>query len=823
MRVRKLPVSFLVRPINGTSGSAIAIREGLGQETVLAVFPDAALQDHALVGSDHCILVSRKRGIALVDLASSAVVKRGRLSLAPDRISVAEDGSRAIAWHCQPGLILVVDPATLAETARYNLIQACDGGPFKLLHRDHDALQRDHTPWNSIPFSDGPLANEASEDDSWAKYGSDAPTGLRRMRFTRTTRARFRADGKVVMPFEFGTNGPQWVASRHGTKPILSRARDFRVGVAVIDLETAQLETQVIRRRIEPGTDSSFAVRSISPDGSRAILQSFDPLAADAKTGQGGMLRKLFPPKPEKDLAFGLEIWNVEARPQLLDSVALRPLHSETLLPTDTQRFGDVEIAEARAEIDLLYPGIEAAFAGRADAWRTSSEKRKEDAHFDPLETRTAPAFNPPFNRVHYPALFAETMRRFAKLNPAPFSECPWEKLGDRQRRFLAGAVSGWGKHSALAASSMAWSARDRLVVLSRDGSVREISLTAGIGPAYRLVDQAGSAWPFSTRDVFPPELIHLHGNTFAVDLYNFRLEFDLPAGEKFGPANLSASTPLAYRVVRDGEAHQAEIKKVDRLTEEIRRGYVKVSSKDPARIIVGLHELAAEVRGHLAEIVVDHRWLPSLQYRGKAITESEFCDILVADGSVAAVTALDGLLSAFLDATENDPGNVWHPNDGTPTMGPVAFALIRMCDPLPQSVPRFVARRDANHDMWTPVELPKLGLPPERWLSPDLVTLQIRLAIQDLCTGNVEGDIFALYRLALAREVLRADPARASEFARTIIEQLEAQAPELSWASGDGVSGVLEGIAEALDAQDRAEAALGAELRRRAEADRER
>ena len=821
-RVRKPPVSFLVRPINGTSGSAIAIRERSGEEKKLAVFPDAAIQDHALVRDDHCILVSRKRGIALVDLASATVVRRARLSLVPDRLSVSEDGSRAIAYHCKPGQVLVIDPATLEETARYNLMQACEDGTFKLLHRDHDALKRDSTPWDSIPFSDGLLADETSEDDIWRKY--DAPTGLRRMRFTSGARARLRADGNVVLPFEFGTNGPEWTASRHGAKPILSRARDFHVGVAVIDLEKAQLEMHVIQQRIEPGVYPSFAVRSISPDGGRAILQSFDPLAAEtAERAPGGMFRKIFgrTPEPHKELAFGLEVWNIEARPQLLNSVAFRSLRNETLLPIDTQRFGDADIAAAREEIDLVFSGVDATFAGRADAWRASSEKRKEDAYFDPLETRAAPAFNPAFNRVHYPSLFAETMRRFVKLNPAPFSAAPWEKLGDRQRRFLASVASGWGKHSAHAANSMAWSSRDRLIVLSRDGTVREISLSAGIGPAWRLVDPASGAWPFSARDIFPPELIHLQRNVFAVDLYNFRLEFELPSSENFGPANLGVSTTLTYRVVRDGKAHEAEVKEVDRLTEEIRRGYVKISSKDPARIIKGLHELAAEVRDHLDEIVVDHRWLPSLQYRGKAIPESEFCDILVADGSDAAVAALDELLSAFLDATEGRQGNIWHPNDGTPTMGPVAFALIRICDPLPQSVTRFFARRDANHDMWTLPEFERLALPPERFLSSDLVTVQFRLAIQDISTGNAESDIFDLYRLPLAREALRADPSLAPEFAKTIVAQLEAQAPDLSWASGDGVSGVLEGIAERLDPADPAAATIGAELRRKAQVHR--
>lgn len=811
---------FLVRPINGTLGSAIAIREGTGEERKLAVFADAAIQDSALVGHDHCILVSRKRGVALVDLPSGTVVRRGRLSRTPDRIAVSGDGSRAIAYHCNPGLLQVLDPATLEETARFNLIQECDGARFRLLHRDHDDLQRDHTPWDSIPFSDGPLANEVAGDDFWLKYRPAEPTGLRRIRFPSSARARFRADGKVVIPFEFHTNGREWVARWHPTKPITSRARDFRVGVAVIDLEAAQLEMQVVRRQIEHGVHSSFAVRSISPDGSRAILQSFDPMSArpePEQRGLGGMFRRMLGQRPPEDLAFGLEVWDIESRPRLAKAFALRPLRGETLLRVDTQRFGDDQIAEARKEIDLLFPGVEAGFADRTEAWRTSPEKRREDAYFEPLETREAPAYNPAFHRVPWPALFAETMQRMVKLRPKPFSELPWERIGDRQCQFLAGALGGWSKHTAHAASSMAWKSRDSLVALSRDGTVREVSLSAGIGPAYHLVSPKDGAWPFSERDTFPPELIHLRGDVFAVDLYNFRLEFELPPGAGFGPGNLTGSTPLAYRIVKDGEAHQAEVQQVDRLAEAIRRGYVRISTREPARIIAGLRELAEEVRDHLGEIVVDHRWIPTLHCRGKAIPEAEFCGILVADGSAEAVGALDALLSAFLAATEGQHGNVWHPDDGTPTLGPVAFALLRMCDPLPPSVARFFARRDMNHDMWTAGEFERLALPSNRYLSPDLLSLQFRLAIQDICTGNVDADLFALYRLPLAREVLRSNPSRASEFATTIVAQLAAQAPDLGWASEAGIPGVLEAIAEGLDTGDGAEAALAGELRRRA------
>jgi hypothetical protein len=49
------------------------------------------------------------------------------------------------------------------------------------------------------------------------------------------------------------------------------------------------------------------------------------------------------------------------------------------------------------------------------------------------------------------------------------------------------------------------------------------------------------------------------------------------------------------------------------------------------------------------------------------------------------------------------------------------------------------------------------------------------------------------------------------------ILGQLEAQASCLTWASGVGVAGVLERIANGLDASTPTEADLAADLRRRA------
>ncbi|WP_143279097.1 hypothetical protein [Bradyrhizobium sp. C9] len=811
--------AFIVRPINGTLGSAIAIRDDSGEEQKLAIFADARIQDCARVGDDRCLFLSQKMGIALVDLSSRKVIKRGRLKQAADRIAVSSDGRRAVAYHCNPGLIAVIELPTLQESARYNLIQTQEDGAFQLLHRDNDALNKGGTPWDSIPFSDGPLRGEAGADQFWLKYAPAEPNGLRRIRFDRGARAIVRADGKLVVPFEFSVNGPEWVRSRLRNKPITTMARDITVGVAVIDLGTARIEMQVIQRQIEPSVYTTFPVQSISPDGTHAIIRAFDPVAVDPgarEHGLGDRLRQLFGSEPDTALAFGLGVWDVTGKPSLASSVAFKPLKGETLRRINTLRFNDAEIAEARKEIGLVFPGVEAGFASREGEWRTSREKQLEDAYFDPLETREVPAFNPAFGHVHFPVLFAETTQLFWKLRPRPFSTLPWDHFDDRQRCFVADVLNGWSAHSAGSADSIAWIAHDRFVVLSGDGTVRELSIAGAVGQTYQLVDPKTGRWTFTEPSLFPHELIHLRNRAFEITAFNHRLEFDLPSMAPSSAGALGAPIPLAYRVVADVAARNAEVKKVDSLAEAIRRGYVKIGAKEPARMIAGLRELAREAREHLDEIVVDDRWLPTLHCRGKAVGETEFCDILAADGSDAAARALDELLTAFLDATAVRRQNVWHPDDVTPTMGPVTFALIRLCDPLPPSVARFYDRRDMSHDTWTPQEFERLDLPEDRFLSPDLSTLQIRLAIQDICAGNVKADIFALYRLPLVREALHIDPSRSANLAQAIIDQLSGQASDLAWATSAGVAGVLEAIVEGLDADIPAEAALAEELHRR-------
>jgi hypothetical protein len=447
----------------------------------------------------------------------------------------------------------------------------------------------------------------------------------------------------------------------------------------------------------------------------------------------------------------------------------------------------------------------------------SSRAKHQADTYFDPLETRQAPVFVPAFARVHDPVLFAEVAQRLVELHLKPFSEIPWDRIGDRESRLIEMLLRGWSEHSDNSATSMVWVGSDRFVTFSRDGKVLEVSISDGIGHMYQLVDPEKHVWTFPHDPLLRP-LLHEKDRTYALEFYVFRLEFELPPFAKAGSSTLQRAIPLYYRTTIDRERHAAEVKQVDRLTDKIRHGYVKIGGKDADHIITGLHELAKEVRHHLSEIVVDDRWIPTLYHRGKPVTETELCDILIADGSKPAVLALDGLLTAFLDAMEGRRQDIWHTDDVTPTMGPVSMALVRMCDPLPPSIARFYARRDMDHDMWTIEAFERLDLPQKRFLAPDLATLQIRLAIQDICTGNNDPSIFAYYRLDLLRAALHASPSLTLDLADMIVDQTEAQAPNLTWASKAGVTGVLKAIAGSLDKNVQSEADLAVELLRRAE-----
>lgn len=818
---------YFFRAIAGNAGgSALAIRDGADdEEQMLALFADSTCKDFVRFGNEHCLALSHAGELALVDLANRQVVKRRKHRFRPDTLVVASDLSQAIGYA--NGTVFVIDLEDLDYLAKYNLIQQRADGGFDLLHRDADILKKEETPWDSIPCSDGPLRDEImSEDSPWLRYAPEKPSGLRRMRFSRHVRGVFRADGKLVLPFEFfKRTGPSWVSDPRPKKPSVQKTSVISNGVAVLDLNDQTAQFHVLASHVENKVDSDFYVRSFSPDGLTAILPAYEPVklpsSSPAPAGRG-LARAVFGRKnmghESANYAFALEVWDISETPERQCVIPYRAVSQDSLLQIDTQRLLDDRRNAAAKEIDLIQAGIAANFSDAMEYWRTSAERRNEDAYFAPFES--VPADKTSYKLVHAPALFPEAIKRLMRLHPQPFSSFNWKQAEPRQCKLFVGMLNAWAKHSLHGTDAIIWSSNERFVALSRGGTLREISTKGTVGPVCQLVPPDGGEWAYWRGYMLSLALEQYSQSSFEVQIFAMA-----PAGDCLRVELLDAPLsnmragepvmPLRYSFLREYDLDDKKrvLSKVDRLTDKIRRGHIKIKDRNAASIIAGLAELSDEVTAYFDEIVVGNRWVPALQYRGKPVIEDEFCKILLVDGSVDAIAALDGFLTTYLSVMQTRQENVWHHDDLKPTMGPVTMALIQMCDPIPQSVMQFYARRDMDHDMWTQDVFEKLPLTDERLLSPDLVTLQIRLAIQDIATQNMDPDIFALYRLPLLREALQADANMVPILTELIVSQTQAQSPNFTWSSGDGIPGVLEAIADQLYRNHDAEQALAGEL----------
>ncbi|TYC78566.1 hypothetical protein FMN63_03295 [Stappia sp. BW2] len=94
------------------------------------------------------------------------------------------------------------------------------------------------------------------------------------------------------------------------------------------------------------------------------------------------------------------------------------------------------------------------------------------------------------------------------------------------------------------------------------------------------------------------------------------------------------------------------------------------------------------------------------------------------------------------------------------------------------------------------------------------MLALRIRLALQDISTGNIGPDLFALYNLDQDREKLRADLSQVETYARLVAAQIRAQWPDLASAGNSRGAFLVEKIVGAIDLTAPAEAALVAALR---------
>lgn len=146
--------------------------------------------------------------------------------------------------------------------------------------------------------------------------------------------------------------------------------------------------------------------------------------------------------------------------------------------------------------------------------------------------------------------------------------------------------------------------------------------------------------------------------------------------------------------------------------------------------------------------------------------------------------------------------------------MGSVALALVQLGDPVPEAVMTYIARRDPDHDNWTPDAWHALALSPYRLAQPEVLALRIRLALQDISTGNIDPNLFALYHLDRDHALLRADPSRAETYAGAIAAQVRAQWPDPDSSETSRGASLLISILGEMDRTDPAEAALASALR---------
>lgn len=789
---------YVIRLVNANLGSAVAVQTPMAKQYTIAVFADGHIDDFALLTARLCVLISSKRRIALLDMEKREIIQRGRLSFQPRGIVIAPDGTNAVIYSENPAIVGLINLPALQERDIFNLAERRSDGGYDLVHRTSENLRKDGTSLQQIPFAEAPL---------------------RRLRFSKNVRPRLRSDGLLIAPFEYCRKGPEYIWDQTTPKPLASTLFDWTIGVAQLDLVNARVELRPFRRTMEHAGDSHFAIRSISPDAKHALLQSVSPIVSKPVRPKpaAGALAKVFGRREKPTWAHGLELWSLDGEiPIRQSTVAYDPFSDKALLHLNTARIEPEQVKQCLVQIDLVVPGVLAVLSGYQADWRESQEMKREEAFFTPLETtRSRPVRSPAFSKVDDPLFFGKIMRQMLGVLPTAPQTMPWSDMTNRQKWFLSHLLRGWNFHARTPVMGIAWTQEaSRIVVIGRNGIVREVAFPEGPGPAWKVSDppQSSHGFDWKSQDA---RLVRIRDRTFAVDYGAARLEFDLPASPNFGPHHLEGTKPLPIRVIMNHAQHAKELATADRLTRAIRPGYITIKSLVSGEIIAGVSKLAGEVSARFDEIVVDARWVPSLSLRSKPIEEQTFCDILVKDGSNAARQALTDLLDAYLEQTTGKALPVWHTDDTTPTMGPVALALIKLCDPIPQQVTAFVAQRDMEHDNWTPKSFGALQLSAKRFSESDLLALRIRLALQDISTGNVGTDLFSLYHLADEQGRLHKDPARAKPCANLIAAQIKAQWPDMPQNARAPGAKILTAITAAMNRRQPSEMALAAELLR--------
>lgn len=788
-------VNFEIRIVNGNIGGGVAVKKPDGKERKVAIFPDAHVEDFANFENKFCVLVSRKRGIAFLDLNTMKISKRIQLLHGVENVIISPNGKFALCYRCKEFTLIVLRLPDLEEIKVYNLAQRRDDGAYNLIYKTQEELKVEGVTFDKIPTGEAPL---------------------RRIRMSKNVCPKFTRDGKLVVPVEYYEEevtyelGPK--SSSSIAKLISYNFKKFTIGVAQINFSTETFDFRLIRQISESKLDTDFHVRSISEDGTKFILHSAHPIPVT--TGQKVQnkfgLKNVFGRRQSASWGYGAEVWDItNMEPSLVKVNHYQNFDDNILIHPTTLKMFDHEKADFQYAVDLLLPGLIAALSGRRTEWENSSEKRKEDAFYTPGETgQELPSYQYPYWRVSDPLLFGEVMRQILKAHPSFPQNLPWADLTTRQKHFIKYLIEAWGFHAKTPIMSLTWIDNlDGFLVLGRNGALREISISQGPGPAYRIENRPKTldSLDWQNKDA---KLNHLGNRRFEVSYYATNFQFELPESSDFGPDQIGIVKPIAIQIITDREQHQKEVKAMDRLVNAIRPGYIKIGSLAAKDIISGINQLAEDLRNNYSQIVVDGRWTPSLWVKGKPVEEQDICNILYEDASKEAAEALKNLLTSYLQSTSGRLQDAWHLDDETPTMGPVAISLIKMLTPVPAVVMEFIEQRDIDHDDWFYEAFDNSGIEARQTNPDDLLPIRIRLAMQAMSRGYL-NKFFELFGLNSDLVKLNSNPSLASKYAREIIIQTDRQWPKKPVDRSMYAANVIKTIRTSLDNNNPGERAL--------------
>jgi len=777
-------VGFEIRIINGNSGGGIAVKQHDGKEQKLAVFPDSHVEDFAKFENQFCVLVSRKRGIAFLDLELMAISKRFQLSHGVENVIISPNGKFAICYRCQELTLTVLRLPDLEEIKVYNLAQRRDDGAYNLIYKTQEELKNDNIRFDNIPIGEAPL---------------------RRIRISKNVCPKFTSDGKLIVPVEYFENELEYeIGPKSSTcNPTSYKFNKFTIGIGEINFNTETFNFKAIRQVSEYRLDTDFCVRAISDDGTKIILHSSHLIPAT--TGQEVQnkfgLKKVFGRRQSISWGYGMEVWNItNSQPSLDKIIHYQNFDDNTLMHSTTLKMFDHEKADFKYAIDLLIPGLIAVLSGRKIEWENSSEKRKEDVFYTPGETgQEIPSYQYPYWRVSDPLLFGDVMRQLLSIHPSFPQNLPWADFTNRQKHFIKFLIEAWGFHAKGPIMSLTWiDDLDRLLILGRDGTLREISINEGSGPACLIENRPTTlnSLDWQNKDA---DLIYLGSRKFAVSYYATNFQFELPDNSSFGANQISITKTLSVRIITDRELHQKEVKAMDRLVNAIRPGHIKIRSLAAKDVVSGINQLAEDLRNNYSQIIVDNRWVPTLWVKGKPIEEQGICNILCDDASKESAAALENLLTSYLQCTSGKIQDAWHLDDETPTMGSVAISLLKILNPVPAVVMEFIEQRDIDHEDWFYEAFDNLGIESRQTTPDDLLPIRVRLAIQAMSRGYL-NKFFELFGLNNDLVKMNSNPALASEYAQEIIKQTSRQWPKTPIDRSMYAANVISTIKASLD-----------------------